>query len=154
MLKAITLYEPFASLISIGAKINETRGQRTNHRGDICIHAALKDYAVSEEIIPATIKAFRDRGIMPQLEWKGCILAVVDLWEVRPSADFITCENVRPQFVTISEEEKNFGNYNPNRWIYRTRNLRRLKTPIPCKGFQCVGWTVPPEIEKLVRAQL
>jgi hypothetical protein len=31
-MKAITLYEPYASLMRIGAKINETRGQRTNHR--------------------------------------------------------------------------------------------------------------------------
>ena len=35
MLKAITLYEPWASLMAIGAKRNETRPCRINHRGDI-----------------------------------------------------------------------------------------------------------------------
>lgn len=39
MLKAITLWEPWASLMAIGAKKNETRGCWTKHRGDIAIHA-------------------------------------------------------------------------------------------------------------------
>jgi hypothetical protein len=148
MLKAISLWEPYASLISIGAKVNETRPRRTNHRGDICIHAAQKTV---DGIEPEVLYAFRNRG--ERMTWQfGCIVAVVDLWDDQPSENFILSNLPKGDFQ-ICEEEWSLGNYAPGRRIYRTRNLRRLKTPIPCKGFQCVGWTVPPEVEKLVREQ-
>ena len=57
-------------------------------------------------------------------------------------------------FATGERDAVAFGNYGFNRWIYRTRNLRRLKTPVPAKGMQCVGWTVPPDVEAKVLAQL
>ncbi len=151
MMRGITLYEPYASLISIGAKTNETRPRRTNYRGDICIHAALKTV---DGIEPEVLDAFRNRA--EPMVWKfGCIVAVVDLWDVQPSKHFKSQGTmVWTGDIEISAEELSFGNYASGRWIYRTRNLRRLTTPIPCKGFQCVGWTVPPEIEAQVRAQL
>ena len=44
--------------------------------------------------------------------------------------------------------------YGFNRWIYRTRNVRRLAVPVPCRGAQSIGWTVPPDVEAKVRSQL
>ena len=85
MLKAITLYEPYASLMAIGAKRNETRGCRTSLRGDIAIHAAKKDYGCSEAVGYAAVKAFRDRGLEPSPDTMGCIVAVVNLYDVQPA---------------------------------------------------------------------
>ena len=85
MLKAITLYEPWASLMAIGAKRNETRGCRTSHRGDIAIHAAKTDHGTPESLVPAIIKAFRDRNLKPDERTLGCIVAVVDLYDVQPT---------------------------------------------------------------------
>ena len=152
MLKAITLYEPWASLMAIGAKIQETRPRRTNHRGDICIHAAKKRMeAMSYDAKNAFIK----RGEPLKFHY-GCIIAVVDLWDDQPSERFFLAKFAAgcDTAIVMSDEERSFGCYSDGRRVYRTRNLRRLKTPIPCKGFQCVGWTVPPEVEKLVREQL
>lgn len=42
-MKAITLWQPWASLIACGAKKYETRSWATNYRGPIAIHAAKKD---------------------------------------------------------------------------------------------------------------
>lgn len=149
MLKAMTLYEPWASLMAIGAKVNETRPSRTNHRGDICIHAALKTV---DGIKPEVLYAFRNRG--EQMTWQfGCIVAVVDLWDVQPSESF-GIKGHAGGLIELTDEEYAFGNYTRGRWIYRTRNLRRLKIPIMCKGFQCVGWTLPETIEAEVRKQL
>jgi len=39
-MKAITLHQPFASLIALGVKTIETRSRPTKHRGLIAIHAA------------------------------------------------------------------------------------------------------------------
>src|SRR5574343_1234835 len=39
-MKAITLHQPWATLVAIGAKRIETRSWSTNYRGPIAIHAA------------------------------------------------------------------------------------------------------------------
>ena len=145
MLKAITLYEPYASLMAIGAKRNETRGCRTSLRGDIAIHAAKKDYGCSEAVGYAAVKAFRDRGLEPSPDTLGCIVAVVNLYDVQPA------ERVYP---TSSAEELAFGNYLCGRWIYLTHTVHRLAKPVPCRGYQSIGWTVPPDVEAKVREQL
>lgn len=154
-MKAITLWEPWASLMAIGAKVNETRGVRTSHRGDICIHAAQADHGVPDSIYERVLDLFSDpknRPIPDEVDM-GCILAVVELWDVQPSEMFVVVEERKP-YITISEDEFKFGNYLRGRWIYRTRNLRRLKTPVACRGAQSIGWTVPPDVEAKVRAQL
>ena len=148
-MKAITLYEPYASLMAIGAKRNETRGCRTTHRGDIAIHAAKTDHGTPESIVPAVIKAYRDRQV-PTPATMGCIVAVVDLWDVQPSKRL----NQTLLADQSSAEELQFGNYLPCRFIYRTHTLRRLAKPVPCRGFQSIGWTVPANVEALVREQL
>lgn len=45
-MKAITLWQPWASLVATGAKIIETRSWGTRHRGPIAIHAAMEDSLV------------------------------------------------------------------------------------------------------------
>jgi len=85
MLKAITLYEPWASLMAIGAKRNETRGCRTTHRGDIAIHVAKTDHGTPESLVPAILHAYRSRKLQPDPNTFGCIIAVVDLYDVQPT---------------------------------------------------------------------
>ena len=150
MLKAITLYEPYASLMAIGAKRNETRGCRTSHRGDIAIHAAKADHGTPETLVPLILQAIESRrdqlqGWRPDPVYLGCIIAVVNLYDVQPA------ERVYP---TSSAEELAFGNYLCGRWIYLTHTVRRLAKPVPCRGSQAIGWTVPANVEALVRAQL
>ena len=153
-MKAITLYEPYASLMAIGAKVNETRPLKTNHRGDICIHAALKEVDIESEIYDRARAAVNARDQYLSCFY-GCIVAVVELWDVQPAAMFYTKSDIpRLHQIQISEEEWSFGNYGFSRWVYRTRNLRRLKTPVPSRGFQCVGWTVSADVEAKVLAQL
>ncbi len=41
-MKAITIWQPWATLLAIGAKKYETRGWTTKYRGPIAIHAAAK----------------------------------------------------------------------------------------------------------------
>lgn len=41
-MKALTLWQPWASLIAIGAKTIETRGWSTSYRGPLAIHAAQR----------------------------------------------------------------------------------------------------------------
>jgi len=141
--------------MAIGAKRNETRGCRTTHRGDIAIHAAKSEHSFGD-LIPYVIKAHLDRDICPATNTLGCIIAVVDLWDVQPAEKFGTIKTSERDFIQLSEEEFLFGNYNGGcgRWIFRTRNLRRLTKPVPTRGYQSIGWTVPPDVEAKVREQL
>ena len=41
-MKALTLYQPYASLIAVGAKTIETRSWGTSYRGGLLIHAGKK----------------------------------------------------------------------------------------------------------------
>lgn len=41
-MKALTLWQPWASLIALGVKTIETRGWSTNYRGPLAIHAAKR----------------------------------------------------------------------------------------------------------------
>lgn len=43
--KALTLHQPYASLVACGVKTIETRSWRTNYRGRIAIHAAAREPA-------------------------------------------------------------------------------------------------------------
>lgn len=52
-MKAITLWQPWASLLACGAKQYETRSWATNYRGPIAIHAAAKSISsIYKEIFP------------------------------------------------------------------------------------------------------
>ncbi len=42
-MKAITIWQPWASLLACGAKQYETRSWATSYRGPIAIHAAKKN---------------------------------------------------------------------------------------------------------------
>jgi len=154
-MKAITLWEPYASLMAIGAKRNETRGRRTSLRGDVAIHASAADHGMPEEIVPLVIEAFQSRGVKPSPDTMGCIVAVVELYDCLMSEWFYEQrEPNNPMLIELSKEEFAFGNYEPGRFIYMTRNVRRLKHPVPCRGAQAIGWTVPSDIEAKVRAEL
>lgn len=58
-MKAITLWQPWASLVAVGAKTIETRSWSTKHRGPLAIHAAAKrprnheHHNVNDDLPPA-----------------------------------------------------------------------------------------------------
>ena len=147
MMRAISLWQPWASLMAIGAKTIETRGRSTFVRGDvaICSCAALTYQQYNSWVSPEMQKAFREHGLtrfwgLPA----GMVLCVVDLYDcVR--ADIVS--SVKP----FGEEA--FGDYSPGRFAWATRNLRKLKEPVPVKGKQGFFF-LPADVEAKVKAQL
>lgn len=51
-MKAITLNQPYASLIAAGIKTIETRRWRTNHRGPLLICAGKKAFPRGYSVLP------------------------------------------------------------------------------------------------------
>lgn len=120
-MKALSLWEPWASLMAVGAKRIETRSWNTEYRGQLLICSAKRK--VDAEGLDI-IKVARKHGyyITPQY---GMALCVVDL---------IRCDKIVP-FESNSLEHI-LGDYTPGRFAWTTTKLRALDTPFAVKGRQ------------------
>ncbi len=160
-MKAITLWQPWAGAMALGLKKNETRGRRFNYRGELAIHAGYHEPSL-DELRPVTEAILRGdarrlTGNMNPIGLAkecGAILCVVELWAC-VYAEYMTTGGVgNPTGQQISTLERSLGDYSPGRYALLTRRLRVLRSPVPCRGFQVVPWTVPPEVEAEVRRQM
>lgn len=149
-MKAISLWQPWASLMAVGIKLNETRHWATSYRGDIAICAAKRSEPISAEL-RAVIWERRDKfpyagnleELLSELP-RGAVLCVVALHDIR------TTDWERER---INPAEFASGNYAPGRFAWRTANLRTLREPVPAVGRQSL-FNLPPDVEARVRAQL
>jgi len=118
---AISLWQPWASLIADGRKKVETRhwSPPKMYAGTrIAIHAARK---IDKE-------AARDFGYDPETIPRGALVATVVLigWIQ------FTEENV----MQFSAEEKLYGDFHCERYGWFLRDAIKLDPPVPCKGLQ------------------
>jgi hypothetical protein len=131
-IKAISLWEPWASLMAYGAKICETRSWSTSHRGPLAIQAAKRWALPQREFCrhPRVRKRLEAAGIFaPDLLPRGMLVAVVDL------VDVVSTDDLRD---ILSPDELCFGDYSPGRfvWVTDPAKLVRLSPAIPCIGHQ------------------
>lgn len=129
-MKAITLWEPWATLVAHGYKRFETRSWPTHYRGPLVIQAA-KRIPQLEELRPEAIRAaLKAIGIVRVGDFPfGCALAVVDVTAVYRT------ETVLAEELVVGEALA-FGDYGPGRYAWRLENLRRLAQPVPLRGRQ------------------
>lgn len=64
-MKAITLWQPWASLVAIGAKTIETRSWATKYRGPLAIHAAARLTAIGYRTGAYTVVSDADLAAIP-----------------------------------------------------------------------------------------
>lgn len=168
-MKGLTLTQPWATLVAIGAKRIETRSWSTGYRGWLAIHAAkglgkvggrlgLQGVCAEEPFRSVLTANSHDQvhhglwhPVTNSLLPLGMIVAVVNLHRVgriRERFDgFITVDGLD---LPLSDQEVAFGDYTPGRYGWSLTNVHRLATPIPCKGALGL-WDVPAEIEAQIR---
>jgi hypothetical protein len=56
-MKALTLYQPWATLMALGAKMIETRPKKWKHTGPVAIHAGLYTGTLRDAIDAIEVKA-------------------------------------------------------------------------------------------------
>lgn len=144
MIPAISLHEVWASAMRLGLKKYETRDDipiwRSKYRGPIAVHHAKKKFK-PEEYDADWIQEITVDGLLDDLLY-GVVSCIVDLVEIRKSESM----------DYVSEVERRYGNYEPNRLVLVTQNLRVLPQPIPFKGHQgWIAWPVPQEHEHLAK---
>ncbi|MFZ5688643.1 MAG: ASCH domain-containing protein [Bacillota bacterium] len=144
-MKAITLWQPWASLVAIGSKKIETRSWATKYRGPLAIHAAAK--TPGDSIIACFHEPFATvlknagfvRGKNISLPC-GVVIATCRL---------VDCVTITPEFVaTLSEQERAFGDYTQGRYAWILDNVRRLERPVPANGRQRL-WELDERILEL-----
>lgn len=101
-MKAISLWQPWASAVALGSKRIETRPWRTKYRGPILIHAAQRKnkselicygcYWNWQGALWPFIKDDRRRQPLYKNLPFGALVAVAELVDCRPTDDFTQAE--------------------------------------------------------------
>jgi hypothetical protein len=140
-MKAITIHQPWASLIAIGAKKIETRGWHTHYRGKIAIHAGLKvNTRAAESIVIAETLYKAGASFLPRDLSVGAIIATADLIDCVKMIDFnykgqVPIECILENNLIVTGNEFAFGYYAIGRYAWLLDNIQPIP-PIPAKGQQ------------------
>lgn len=128
-MKAISLWQLWATLVAIDAKRFETRSWKTNYRGLLAIHAAKKFELVQKEycLQDPFFAVLKANGLSVDNLPLGGIVAVVKVVDIQRT------EEVRK---LINPNEKAFGNYADGRFAWKLELVRYLEKPIPMNGSQ------------------
>ncbi len=144
-MKAISLWQPWASLYAIGAKRNETRDWATSFRGRILIHAAKTKDESDYFMDPHFETALQAAGYHSFYDLPfGAIIGAVTV------VDMVRTEKIRER---LSESEYVFGNYEPGRFAWVSIDAVPLKAPIPCRGMQKI-FEVTADVADAIRKQV
>jgi hypothetical protein len=144
-MKALTIIQPWASLIVLGEKRIETRSWRTKYRGPILIHAGK---SVDHDICKTNpfSAALVDHGIIFKQDMPiGSIIAKCNLIDCLRITHEDGIEAQLENDFIVEANEYCFGDYSPGRFAWILDNVEPLKEPIPAKGklslweFDCKG---------------
>jgi hypothetical protein len=143
-MKAISLWQPWASAIALGAKTIETRGWQTGYRGPLAIHAAkrkVKRELLSFDLDPGWLAALglRERMIAEEALSFGAVVAVCSLFACLRT-EWIASEVLdaphHREGWSAGWTERTMGDFTPGRYGWILNNVRLLKKPLPYKGMQ------------------
>ena len=162
--RAITLWQPWASLIPLGYKEYETRSWDTTYRGKLLIHAAARiekrhekqailDQLIGTEFCVPMLRLF-EKGDLPY----SAIVAIADLTNCLLMTDCpLDGGGIRKHgkkrriwVESPSPLEQAVGLWQPGRYAWRLENVRPLP-PILCQGKQGL-WIPSPEIIQEIEA--
>lgn len=127
-MKAISLWQPWATAIAVGVKTIETRGWWTAHRGVLAIHAAktntseLREFWDRKQCDALRAAGYAEFNALPF----GAIVATCRLAECLRTRDI----------DDLTLQERGWGDYSPGRYGWVLKDVVWLKTPVPARGAQ------------------
>jgi hypothetical protein len=157
--KILTLWQPWASLVSSGAKRIETRSWSPARGGmlgpgPLLIHAGRHWDGAARKLCfrqPFRSALFGDARPDPKALPLGCVLALVHLYGFRPTSD--ERGEILPWARDLAEPERSFGDYKPGRFGWFLGDPEQLSDPIPWPGRQLLR-QAPAELVELVGQQI
>jgi hypothetical protein len=153
-MKALTLWQPWASLMMGGFKTIETRSWNTDHRGWLAIHAAKREPYWASDIFndftrPFTIftKSLTRTfwACMEEMGYdnysdlpRGAILGLVYVTNTLPT------KKLRQ---SVDQYNRAFGDWTDGRFAWIISHGLRFLDPVPARGRQRLwDWEVPPQL--------
>ena len=151
-IKCITLFQPWASLVALGAKKIETRSWRIWYRGPLLIHASrafpryARDLCKKEPFATILLGAgykhplsgLVDPGQLP----RGAVVAACTLQH---------CVRIGTAGIALPppEPERSFGDYTAGRYAWMLSDIQPLPTPIAARGSMGL-WEPDQEVRLLL----
>jgi hypothetical protein len=123
---ALSVLQPWATLIALGLKRIETRSWHTSYRGRLAVHASSRqpprfyDLCHGEPFRTMLLRSPWNRP--PQ----GVVLGTVEL------RDCVRVEELGPDALT--ETERAFGDFSAGRWAWLLADVQPLEQPVPLRG--------------------
>lgn len=166
-MKALTLWQPWASLIAVNAKTIETRSWSTKYRGSLAIHAAkrlMKGDTAALELWWANRDQLGSQATEGAVMPYGAVIAVCQLVDVVPILWMGEQSNLRRVEVCdsgalwLSEpdpddtgeeataeitDQRPYGDYTPGRYAWVLGGILPVFEPQPAKGAQGL-WEYTP----------
>jgi hypothetical protein len=135
----LSLWQPWASLVAAGAKLEETRSWRTGYRGRLAIHAATR----ALELPSPAFRAAAEAVLHCQLEElpRGGIVAIATLADIHPTEGWEPAEGTRP-----------WGDYTPGRFAWLLADVRAVSPAYRTRGHQGI-WPIGDEVARLLEAR-
>ena len=145
-MKAISLHQPWASLIAVGAKTVETRSWRPplSLIGErIAIHAAKKKSVMDAVLWQPLHGTWNYSEDMPPL---GKVVATailrcahqvaynLELAHMHPGT-WMECAHWR-RSIPFTVARDAYGDFTATRWLWFLEDIKRLDPPVPAKGHQ------------------
>ena len=118
-IRALTLIQPWATLIVQGHKTIETRTWQTAYQGWLAIHAGKSTDLVDD----------------PAKHTFGAIVAIARLVDCRP--------------ITVEDEPAALVKSEPGRYAWELTDVCPLDTPIPMRGYQGLWRPKPAALKTL-----
>lgn len=141
----LTLTQPWASLIMLGAKKQETRSWKTPYRGKLYIHAS-KTFPLSSQKLCFTWPFSEYININKEALPLGKIIGCVELYDILTTQNVL--ENMKYSESEGSQEEFRFGDYTPGRFVWMLRDPVILPKPIETKGSLSL-WRHRPQYQNI-----
>ena len=139
-MRALTILQPWASLIAVGAKQIETRSWATKYRGPLAIHAGKGTQNINlckQHIFWSNLWPYE---IAAQYSLQERIDKFLPLGAVIAIADLVNCIKMDYELIcfwreTYGPDELAFGDFTPGRYAWILANVRRIE-PVAAKGMQ------------------
>lgn len=155
-MKALSLWQPWATLVAMEVKRIETRCWKTDYRGELAIHSTMKRppmwlgassrtdpfrdeladvFCVRRDRDDRTGKRVDD--ILRSLPY-GKIVCIVEL---------VAIEETTEARIGLPHRERLFGNYEDGRYAWHLRMVEVFEPPIPAKGNRLLwNWDRPQDM--------
>jgi hypothetical protein len=135
-MRAISLHQPYATLISLGEKHFETRSWGTRFRGPVAIHASkgFPGYAQCAAISWPFREVLHEHGLRVADLPFGAVVAtcvVVDCRRIDPADPQVALDWFKAH---AARHDQQFGDYTLGRFMWLLSDVVALPEPIPARG--------------------